>query len=145
MYVSLRLVSTGKFVIYHRICYFVIYSTNIVSFGILADLFVVGTNPNWKIKLIKFWTFLFCSKWSRMKLSYSGNNMFCLRRCLWNLSLKMFFEGVYTWNFISRWNSPPDEIIAVYGEMYLSVFTFLLKWNFIPGWNHFCWKETDRI
>ena len=43
-------------------------------------------------------------------------------------------EGVYTWNFIPGWNSSPDEIIPVYGEMSLTVYTLLPRWNFIPGW-----------
>ena len=30
--------------------------------------------------------------------------------------------------------SSPDEVIPVYGEMSLTVYTFLPRWNFIPGW-----------
>ena len=44
----------------------------------------------------------------------------------------LFLEGVYTWNFIPGWNSSRDEIIPVYGEMSLTVYTFLPRWNFIP-------------
>ena len=50
-------------------------------------------------------------------------------------------EDAYTWNFISRWNSSRDEIIPVYGEMSLTVYTFLPRRNFIPGWTHSALKD----
>ena len=31
------------------------------------------------------------------------------------------------------------------GEMSLTVYTFLPRWNFIPGWTHPCQKERDEI
>ena len=56
-----------------------------------------------------------------------------------HIILKIFtLEGVYTWNFIPRWNSSRDEVIPVYSEMSLTVYTFLPRWNFIPGWTHPC-------
>ena len=63
-----------------------IYSRN-VSFLILLGLLVVCINPNWNIKLIKFWTFLFCSKWSRFILKSPTNKIFLLI----SLSLKKMF------------------------------------------------------
>ena len=42
---------------------------------------------------------------------------------------------------ISSW----DKIIPGYGEMSLSVYTFLPRWNFIPGWTHPCQKDRDGI
>ena len=54
---------------------------------------------------------------------------------------KSVLEGVYTWNFIRGWNSSPDETIPVYGEMSLTVYTFLLRWNFTLGWTHPCQKD----
>ena len=59
----------------------------------------------------------------------------------WNKSL----EGVFTRNFISGWNSSRNEVIPVYGEMSLTVYTFLARWNFIPEWTHPCLKERDEI
>ena len=47
---------------------------------------------------------------------------------------KFILERAYTWSFIPRWNSSQDEIIPVYGEMSLTVYTFLPRWNFIPWW-----------
>ena len=41
--------------------------------------------------------------------------------------------------------SSRDEIIPVYGEMSLTVYTFLPRWNFIPGWTHSCQKDRDEI
>ena len=57
----------------------------------------------------------------------------------WNL------EGVYTRNFIPGWNLSRDEIIPVYSEMFLTVYTLLPRWNFIPGWTHPCQKDRDEI
>ena len=51
----------------------------------------------------------------------------------WKLNINKW-EGVYTWNFILGWNSSRDEIIPAYGEMSLTVYTFLRGWTFIPGW-----------
>ena len=51
-----------------------------------------------------------------------------------NISIFGQLEGVYTWNFIPEWNSSRDEIIPAYGEMSHTVYTFLPRWNFIPGW-----------
>ena len=42
---------------------------------------------------------------------------------------------------ISSW----DEIIPVYGEMSFTVYTFLPRWNFIPGYTHLCQKDRDEI
>ena len=39
------------------------------------------------------------------------------------------FKSLFT-----RKSSSWDEIIPVYGEMSLTVYTFLPRWNFIPGW-----------
>ena len=50
----------------------------IVSFVFLVGLFVVGTNPNWNIKLIKFRAFLFYWKWARFILKSPANKMFLL-------------------------------------------------------------------
>ena len=41
--------------------------------------------------------------------------------------------------FHPRWNLSQDEIIPVYGEMSLTVYMFLPRWNFILGW------KTDEI
>ena len=49
--------------------------------------------------------------------------------------LSSLLEGVYTWKFIPGWNSSRDEIIPVDSEMSLTVYTFLPRWNFIPGSN----------
>ena len=46
---------------------------------------------------------------------------------------------------ITRKLSSRDEIIPVYGEMPLTVYTFLLRWNFIPGRTHPCQKDRDEI
>ena len=54
---------------------------------------------------------------------------------LWHeLGTIKIMEGVYTWNFIPLWNSSRDEIVPVYGEVSLTVYTFFPRWNFIPGW-----------
>ena len=45
-----------------------------------------------------------------------------------------YSEGVYAWNFIPGWNSSQDEVILVYGEMSVTVYTFFPRLNFIPGW-----------
>ena len=52
---------------------------------------------------------------------------FCWKVCKIKLK-KRKLEGIYTWN------SSPDEIIPVYGEMSLTVYTLLPRWNLIPGW-----------
>ena len=41
------------------------------------------------------------------------------------------FYSVYTWNFILGWND--------YGEMTLTVYMILPRWNFISGQTHF-WR-----
>ena len=41
------------------------------------------------------------------------------------------FYSVYTWNFILGWND--------YGEMTLTVYMILPRWNFISGRTHF-WR-----
>ena len=38
-----------------------------------------------------------------------------------------------------------DEIIPVYGQISFTVYTFLPRWNFIPGWTHPCQKDRDEI
>ena len=52
------------------------------------------------------------------------------------ISSLSFIPGWNSWNFISGWNSSRDEILPVYVEMSLTVYTFLLRWNFILGWVH---------
>ena len=46
------------------------------------------------------------------------------------------FERVFTREISSR-----DEIIPVYGEMPLTVYAFLPRWNFIPVWTYSCQKQ----
>ena len=55
-----------------------------------------------------------------------------------HLNVNALKEGVYTRNFIPGWNLSRDEIILVYGEMCLTVYTFLPRWNFILEWTHPC-------
>ena len=50
------------------------------------------------------------------------------------------FERVFTREISFR-----DEIIPVSGEMPLTVYKFLPRWNFIPGWTHPCQKGRDEI
>ena len=47
---------------------------------------------------------------------------------------------MFTREILSR-----DEIIPVYYEMSVTVYTFLPRWNFIPGWTHPCQKDRDEI
>ena len=54
-------------------------------------------------------------------------------------------EGVYTWHFIPGWNPFWAEIISVYGEVSLTVYTFSLEWSFIPGWTNSFQNGKDEI
>ena len=42
-------------------------------------------------------------------------------------------------------NSSRDEIVPAYGEMSLTVYTFLPRWNFILGLTHPFQKDRDQI
>ena len=64
-------------------------------------------------------------------LQENGTTLQKLFRCFIAVSI---LEGVYTWEFIPEWNSFGDEIIPVYGEISLPVYTFQQRWNFISGW-----------
>ena len=50
--------------------------------------------------------------------------------------ISCLFERVFTREISSR-----DEIIPVYGEMPLTVYAFLPRWNFIPVWTYSCQKQ----
>ena len=52
-----------------------------------------------------------------------------------NLHIISPLDGVYTWNFIPEWNSSRDEIMPVYVEMPLTVYTFFAEMKFDPGMN----------
>ena len=50
-----------------------------------------------------------------------------------------------SWNFVSGWNSSRDEILPVYVEISLTVYTFLPRWNFILGWVHPGMKDRHEV
>ena len=80
--------------------------------------------------------------WGLPCLSPSKNQ---LNKQIISVVLLSVLEGVYTWNFIPGWNSSRAEIIPVYGEMSLTVYTFLPRWNFILAWTHPWQKDRDEI
>ena len=67
----------------------------------------------------------------------------------------LYLEGVYTWSFIPWWNLSQDDISPVYGELSLTIYMFLQRYNFNPklnsslskgqGWNFIQgWKEEKK-
>ena len=56
-----------------------------------------------------------------------------LTSTIYDLKEIVQFNKVFTREILSR-----DEIIPVYGEMSLTVYTFLPRWNFILEWTHPC-------
>ena len=62
-----------------------------------------------------------------------------------NIMFKHVKAGKHIERVFTHEISPRDEIIPVYGEMYLTVQAFLPRRNFIPGQTYPCQKDRDEV
>ena len=71
--------------------------------------------------------------------SFEGKHFVC---DLYFFPLVPFFRGCLHVKFHPGMKLVRGWIISVYGEMSLTVYTFLPRWNFIPGWTELIpgWK-----
>ena len=90
---------------------------------------VLEKNNTHVLSLLKNCFFLPIIKWVRLS-----------KRFILDYKISFRLRGCLHVKFRSR-----DEIIPVYGEMSLTVYTFLPRWNFILGWTHPFQKERNEI
>ena len=55
------------------------------------------------------------------------------------------FKHRYSKRVLTREIPSLDDIIPVYDEMSLTVYTLFPRWNFIPGGTHPCSKDGDEV